>query len=187
MVEFFQNIFSWFSIHKDEIVLVFTSTNFASFVTAIVLFIKQFRANEDGKNELNTIMKTLSKLISLASDVSSVATKVTDLDNKVTTLEQKVDESFCIIQGKLDAMLDVQSIVYANIKDETARKNVSNILVSARLIETATKADLQKQIDELKTLKEEIASKVSDVKAIADKVNASSTTTVSTKSVTPRY
>ena len=69
-------------------------------------------------------------------------------------------------------MLEVQSIIYSSVKDETARKNVSNILASAKLTETSSVAQLQKQIEDLKTtLAEKMAETSNVVQEASEKVN----------------
>lgn len=180
MVEFFQNVFNWFMINKDKIILFFTSANFASFVTVIGLFIKQLRYDGVNNNTLSSLQETLRQTLQVAQDVGRVSqtcltlsNDVKSLNSRLDDLDVKYDESFLTISQKLDAILEVQSIVYAGIKDETARKNVANILTSAKLVETATKAEVARKIEELKSLKAEIASKVDDVKAMAEKVTTS--------------
>lgn len=180
MVEFFQNVFNWFMINKDKIVLFFTSANFVSFVTAIVMFVKQLRSNHVNNNTLSGLSNILGQELELAKDVGGVSqtcatllNDITSLNSRLDNLDKKYDESFLTMSQKINAMLEVQSIVYAGIKDETARKNVADILTSAKLVETATKAEVARKIDELKALKAEIVNKADDVRAMVEKVATS--------------
>mgnify|MGYP003571249842 CR=1 FL=1 len=179
MVEFFQNIGHWFVENKDEIVLFFTSTNFISFVSAIVLIVKQIRTTKTGTSTIRGLSETLNKTNELAekvADVSNVSEKSLntsiELDAKVERMEKVLDESIDVIRQKVNAMLEVQSIIYSSVKDETARKNVSNILASAKLTETASVAELQKQIEDLKsTLAEKMTETSNAVQEASEKVN----------------
>ena len=181
MVEFVQNIFSWFVCNKDGILLFFTSANFASFVAAIVLFLKQIAATTNGVSTVSKLSAILTDTNALASKVADVSASVNTIDeglkgfvNKLRSLEETISSSYNTLQRKLDAILEVQSIVYSSLKDDTARTNVSNILTSAKLVETASQVELQRQIDELNRLKEEIATKVNSVAEVAKKANLTS-------------
>lgn len=179
MVEFFQNIGHWFVDNKDEIVLFFTSTNFISFVSAIILIVKQIRTTKTGTSTIRGLSETLNKTNELAekvADVSDVSEKslnnAVELNAKVERMEKVLDESIDVIRRKVNAMLEVQSIIYSSVKDETARKNVSNILASAKLTETSSVAQLQKQIEDLKTtLAEKMAETSNVVQEASEKVN----------------
>ena len=73
---------------------------------------------------------------------------------------------------KLNAVLDVQSIVYNNsIRDDVVRKNVSNILLNAKLCDESTKAELEEEIAKLKeTIAKEAENVNKTVEVVEDKV-----------------
>ena len=47
-------------------------------------------------------------------------------------------------------MMEVMGIVYSTIKDDAIRNSVSSVLVTAKHASDITKAELEKQVDELK-------------------------------------
>ena len=68
-------------------------------------------------------------------------------------------------------MLEVQSIVYSTIKDEKVRSTVNNLLVNAKYAETATRAELQKQVEELKAkVAEQVDQLNKTVETVSDSV-----------------
>ena len=190
MVEFFQNLFSWFIVKKDEIVLFFTSINVASFATAIVLFVKQVKSTNSNTNVLNTLSGLLVDTTKLSSNVDNTLSITNALSTKVDDLDERVTLSFELLQRKLDAILDVQAIVYSSIKDDEARKRIQSLITSAKLAETLTKTELHSQIEELKSLKQEIAEKASQVAELNTQVSSATEeklTKRSVKKTTLRY
>lgn len=172
MVEFFQNLFNWFIIKKDEIVVCFTSINLASFVTAIVLFVKQIKSTDSNTSVLNTLSGLLADTTKLSSNISDVLSTTQTLSTKVDELDERMTLSFDLLQRKIDAMLDVQAIVYSSIKDDASRKRVQSLITSAKLAETLTKTELHLQIEELKSLKQAIATKASQVAELNNQVTS---------------
>lgn len=167
MVEFFENIFNWFVTNKDEVVLFFTSSSFAAFISNIVLMVKQIKATKNSNKTVNGLSDALNSANELALNVANVSdfssksvSNTEELKVKVNDLEKKFVDSLDILQQKLDAMIEVQRIVYSNLKDDSVRKNVSNILTTAKLAETAARAQLEKEIEELR---KSVANKANDL------------------------
>ena len=179
MVEFFNNIFNWFVINKDEIVLFFTSANFISFLTAIVCFVKQIRAQKQSNINSNNLFGTLNECIEQSKKTENIAETVTTICNVLDTVKtscKELSDSFTnkidVLEQKLNAVLDVQSIVYNNsIRDDVVRKNVSNILLTAKLCDESTKAELEEEIAKLKeTIAKETENVNKTVEVVEDKV-----------------
>lgn len=191
MVEWFQSIWTWFVTHKDEIVIFFTSTNFVSFVSAIALLIRQIRATKRSTSTVNSLSDTLNTANKLAGDVSGISTtlnktvhELPELKQQVAALQKKTDETLETLTGKVNAILDVQAIVYSGMKDDTARKNIANIVTTAKLSENAVRADLEKQIEDLKSkLADKVKETVEEVDKVADEVKK----TVAKKPTVSRY
>lgn len=185
MVEFFRSLFQWFVYNKDEILLFLSSTNVVGFVSNIVLAYKQIRATAVSNATVSSLADPLESVNSLSKDVeSSLETSQRALAQsqtimlEITQFKSDVTETLDILQQKIDAILDVQSIVYSSLRDEVARKNVSNILVTAKLIDKAKIVELEQQLENLKNT---VDSKVEDVKQIVDTETAKAKKTVATK------
>lgn len=159
MVEFFQSIYRWLAEHKDQIIAFLTSTNFAGIVSMIVITIKQTKATKIGTLSMNNLIAPLKEVNALATRVgdaadtsSTILTNIATLQNKITDITNNITKTLDVIQYKVNSMLEVQSLVYSTIKDDNIRANVMNILTTAKLSEDATRAELEKQIEELKKI-----------------------------------
>ena len=192
MVEFFQNIWNWFVSNKDEIVLFFTSSNFVAFMTTIVMLVKQLKANKSN-NETNKGLKTsLENAVSIASDVVSIRDNSSTTNDKLVTVQNDVEnfkketyDALDVIVQKMNAILEVQSVVYSTIKDEAIRKNVSGILMDAKYAETATRASLEAEVESLRKKVNEKIEVIKDV--VEDAAVKVKKVTTNNKSSVPRY
>ena len=185
MVEFFKNLFTWFVEHKDEIVVFFTSTNFAAVVSSVILLIKQIKATRNTNKSVENSSSILDKAVELAQHVTSVSDKASSTENNTEEIKVKIDSvnkqfvnELEILQQKLNAMLEVQTIVYNSMKDETARKNVFNLLTQAKLVETSKYAELEQQVE---SLKKKVEEKVNDVQSVVEETVTTVQNVVGTK------
>ena len=185
MVEFFRNVFAWFGEHKDEIVVFFTSTNFAALLSGIILLIKQIKATHTTNKSVENSSSILDKAVELAQNVTSVSDKASLTESNTEEIKVKIDSvnkqfvnELEILQQKLNAMLEVQTIVYNSMKDETARKNVFNLLTQAKLVETSKYAELEQQVE---SLKKKVEEKVNDVQSVVEETVTTVQNVVGTK------
>ena len=185
MVEFFKNLFTWFVEHKDEIVVFFTSTNFAAVLGSVILLIKQIKATRTTNKSVENSSSILDKAVELAQHVTSVSDKASSTESNTEEIKVKIDSvnkqfvnELEILQQKLNAMLEVQTIVYNSMKDETARKNVFNLLTQAKLVETSKYAELEQQVE---SLKKKVDEKVNDVQSVVEETVTTVQNVVGTK------
>ena len=185
MVEFFRNVVTWFVEHKDEIVVFFTSTNFAAVISSVILLIKQIKATRTTNKSVENSSSILDKAVELAQSVTSVSDKTASTESNTEEIKTKIDSvnkqfvnELEIFQQKLNAMLEVQTIVYNSMKDETARKNVFNLLTQAKLVETSKYAELEQQVE---SLKKKIDEKVNDVQNVVEETVTTVQNVVGTK------
>lgn len=192
MTEFFQNIWNWFVLNKDEIVLFFTSSNFIAFMTTIVVLVKQLKANKSN-NETNKGLKTsLDDAVSIAADVVSIRDNSSAANDQLVTVQNDLEsfkkeayDTLDVIVQKMNAVLEVQSIVYSTIKDETIRKNVNGILMDAKYAETSTRASLEAEVESLRKKVNEKIEVIKDV--VEDAAVKVKKVTGNNKSSVPRY
>lgn len=185
MVEFFKNLFTWFVEHKDEIVVFFTSTNFAAVISSVILLIKQIKATRTTNKSVENSSSILDKAVELAQSVTSVSDKTASTESNTEEIKVKIDSvnkqfvnELEILQQKLNAMLEVQTIVYNSMKDETARKNVFNLLTQAKLVETSKYSELEQQVE---SLKKKVEEKVNDVQSVVEETVTTVQNVVGTK------
>ena len=170
MMDFFRSCYSWFMENYDNVLVTVTSAQFFSFIYAVVLLIKNFRATKDNVASSETLNKALDKNNAISGDVSVLKNKITSLEKDKEELHKKLthmEESFTDAQEglmkKINCMLEVQSIVYSTIKDDEIRKSVNCILTNAKYTETATRAKLKEEIANLREKLEEEAEKVREI------------------------
>ena len=167
MVDFGTSIVNWFVINKDSILLFLTSTSFIGFVTAVILFIKQILAIKAGNKNVKDLSETLAEIAKLENDINGIKndsnkliSDVDELYGEIVVLENTYSDNMDIMLQKVNGMIDALQISYSMIRDERARKDISDILRSTKLIETSTKVALEKEIEELKAT---IASGVNNI------------------------
>lgn len=157
MTEFFQNIYAWLAANSNKIVAFLTSANFLAMLTLVVNTVRTIKTNKgvaitstDLKNELTESSKNRSVIASIKG-VSDTIKDVTEA-TKTAIDETKalLDKELLTITNKVNAMLEVQSLVYSTIRDDSLRQTVSNLLNTARYNDTNTKEQLQSEIDSLK-------------------------------------
>lgn len=157
MTEFFQNIYAWLAANSNKIVAFLTSANFLAMLTLVVNTVRTIKTNKgvaitstDLKNELTESSKNRSVIASIKG-VSETIKDVTEA-TKTTIDETKalLDKELLTVMSKVNAMLEVQSLVYSTIRDDSLRQTVSNLLNTARYSDANTKEQLQSEIDSLK-------------------------------------
>lgn len=157
MTAFFQNIYAWLAANGNKIVAVLTSANFVAMATLVVNTIRGIKstkgvtiASADLKNELAESSKS-RVVIDAIKDVSEKIKDVAEA-SKASIDETKalLDKELQMVTAKINAMLEVQSLVYSTIRDDSLRQTVSNLLNTARYSDENTKEQLQAQIDSLK-------------------------------------
>lgn len=157
MTEFFQNIYAWLAANSNKIVAFLTSANFLAMLTLVVNTIRTIKTNKgvaitstDLKNELTESSKNRTVIASIKG-VSETIKDVTEA-TKTAIDETKalLDKELLTVTNKVNAMLEVQSLVYSTIRDDSLRQTVSNLLNTARYSDANTKEQLQSEIDSLK-------------------------------------
>lgn len=208
MIEFLttlkDNCWLWFLDNKDTILAWFMSGQAASVITTIVMLVKnakQIKGNTESTKTLNT---TLENTNVMKDDVDTLKEKVsvlTDenakLSNSVLDLETKLSQSNNLIASKLDAIIEVQSIVYSTIRDDSVRQTVNTILNNARYSDNNFKEQLESEISGLKA---EFETKMADISKgmneaidkVSNSVNAAETAKARAQELkglneTPRY
>ena len=208
MIEFLttlkDNCWLWFLDNKDTILAWFMSGQAASVVTTIVMLVKnakQIKGNTESTKTLNTTLENTNVMKDdvdvLKNKVSILTEENTKLSNSVIDLETKLSQSNKLITSKLDAIIEVQSIVYSTIRDDSVRQTVNTILNNARYSDSNFKEQLESEIS---GLKEEFENKMADISKgmteaidkVSNSVNAAETAKARAKELkgineTPRY
>lgn len=185
MIEFLtalkDNCWLWFLDNKDTIIAWFMSGQAVSVIASFVMLIrnaKQIKSNTDSTKTLNGTLTNTNvmkdDLDTLKQKVVTLADENEELSKSVVELETKLSESNKLIASKLDAIIEVQSIVYSTIRDDSVRQTVNTILNNARYSNTNFKEQLESEISGLKA---EFETKIADIsKGMTDAIDKVSTT-----------
>ena len=158
MVTAFGNsIWTWLVEHKDEIYAFVMSGQFVSLIVALVTIFRQFKQVKLNTNSSQALNKTLANTNTMSTSVTQLDTNFQllkaendSLRSELKETENKLETENKDILNKLNAIIEVQGIVYSTIRDDGVRQTVNTILNNARYSEQNFKESLEQQIDELK-------------------------------------
>ena len=178
------SIWDWILINRDSISTFILSGQFASLVGALILLIRQIRQVKSNTNSTNTLNQTLTNTNIMSTSVKELDDnfKLLKAENdalrtELSETEDRLQAANNEILNKLNAIIEVQSIVYSTIRDDSVRQTVNTILNNARYSEKNFKQELETQIETLKTtyenematLTEKVAASISEM---SDSLNA---------------
>lgn len=170
MTELIENIRMWFIQNCDSFLMWVQSIDLAGLFVMFAAVIKQFiatKANTSNVKDLQKALKENGKVITAMKELeakNAELMQVVETQNaKITDLEDGIDK----VLSKMNAALDVYSLVYQTIKNEDTRVAVNNILTNARYNETETRRALTANMEDMKTTVEQFmkdtTAKVEDV------------------------
>lgn len=163
-----ENIGKWFVENKETILAVLTaiqSSGLVGFIAWAVKSTKQVKLNTKTTETLNksiTCVDSLNGEVAEMKDVNKVLIEKCDyLENQMNDLENSMD----ILITKIDAIIEVQSVVYTTIKDDKTRATVNNLLTNAKYAVTEQR---KKLIDELESLRQQIKAQAEAQKQLVE-------------------
>ena len=163
-----ENIGKWFVENKETILAVLTaiqSSGLVGFIAWAVKSTKQVKLNTKTTETLNksiTCVDSLNGEVAEMKDVNkTLIEKCEYLENQMNDLQNSMD----ILLTKVDAMIEVQSVVYTTIKDDKTRATVNNLLTNAKYAVTEQR---KKLIDELESLRQQIKTQADAQKQLVE-------------------
>lgn len=170
------NIWQWFVENKDGITAFFMSGQFASLIAAAVMLVKNIKQTKANTQSTKTLNLALDKNNEMSQSVEKIGKDFQELKSENESLreelkntEKKLEESNTRIQDSLNAMLEVQSIVYSTIRDDEVRMTVNKLLNNARYSDKNFKLELQTEIE---NMKKDFENRVNDMnKALTDSMS----------------
>ena len=163
-----ENIGKWFVENKETILAVLTaiqSSGLIGFIAWAVKSTKQVKLNTKTTETLNnsiTCVDGLNGEVAEMKDVNkTLIEKCEYLENQMNDLQNSMD----ILLTKVDAMIEVQSVVYTTIKDDKTRATVNNLLTNAKYAVTEQR---KKLIDELEALRQQIKTQAEAQKQLVE-------------------
>lgn len=163
-----ENIGKWFVENKETILAVLTaiqSSGLIGFIAWAVKSTKQVKLNTQTTETLNksiTCVDSLNGEVAEMKDVNkTLIEKCEYLENQMNDLQNSMD----ILLTKVDAMIEVQSVVYTTIKDDKTRATVNNLLTNAKYAVTEQR---KKLIEELEALRQQIKAQADAQKQLVE-------------------
>ena len=163
-----ENIGKWFVENKETILAVLTaiqSSGLVGFIAWAVKSTKQVKLNTKTTETLNKSITCVDGLNGEVTEMKDVNKKLIEkceyLENQMHDLQNSMD----ILLTKVDAMIEVQSVVYTTIKDDKTRATVNNLLTNAKYAVTEQR---KKLIDELEALRQQIKTQAEAQKQLVE-------------------
>ena len=163
-----ENIGKWFIDNQETILAVLTaiqSSGLIGFIAWAVKSTKQVKLNTKTTEVLNNSISCVDSLngeVAEMKDANKALIEKCDyLENQMNDLENSMD----ILITKIDAIIEVQSVVYTTIKDDKTRATVNNLLTNAKYAVTEQR---KKLIEELEALREQIKTQAEAQKQLVE-------------------
>ena len=163
-----ENIGKWFVENKETILAVLTaiqSSGLIGFIAWAVKSTKQVKLNTKTTETLNKSIICVDGLNGEVTEMKDVNKTLIEkceyLENQMNDLQNSMD----ILITKVDAMIEVQSVVYTTIKDDKTRATVNNLLTNAKYAVTEQR---KKLIDELEALRQQIKAQADAQKQLVE-------------------
>lgn len=163
-----ENIGKWFIDNQETILAVLTaiqSSGLVGFIAWAVKSTKQVKLNTKTTEALNNSISCVDGLngevVGLKDVNKELIEKCEYLENQMNDLQNSMD----ILLTKVDAMIEVQSVVYTTIKDDKTRATVNNLLTNAKYAVTEQR---KKLIEELEALREQIKTQAEAQKQLVE-------------------
>lgn len=163
-----ENIGKWFVENKETILAVLTaiqSSGLIGFIAWAVKSTKQVKLNTKTTETLNKSITCVDGLngevVEMKGVNKALIEKCEYLENQMNDLQNSMD----ILLTKVDAMIEVQSVVYTTIKDDKTRATVNNLLTNAKYAVTEQR---KKLIDELEALRQQIKTQAEAQKQLVE-------------------
>ena len=163
-----ENIGKWFIDNQETILAVLTaiqSSGLIGFIAWAVKSTKQVKLNTKTTEVLNNSISCVDGLNGEVMGLKDVNKELIEkceyLENQMNDLQNSMD----ILLTKVDAMIEVQSVVYTTIKDDKTRATVNNLLTNAKYAVTEQR---KKLIEELEALREQIKTQAEAQKQLVE-------------------
>ena len=157
-----ENIRQWLIDNQTEILAVLTfiqSSGLVGIIVGFVKSIKKIKDNTDNTKKLNTSIESVDALKEEIVKLQDVNTKLIEKCEHLENQNNDIQNGIDTLLTKVDAMIEVQSVVYTTIKDDKTRATVNNLLTNAKYAVTAQRAKLLEELDNLRKQVKEYSDK----------------------------
>lgn len=178
-MEWFDKIYQWIMENLAVITAWFGAGELGTIVTLGVLLVRNIKTSRHGSfltDRLNDSLLENNKFAKgINSVINTVDEKMTIIDGQVhniveqfTLLNKEFHTTVDLLNSKIGAMMEVQTLVYSTIKDEDMRNNINKILTSAKYNDTGVQMEIA---GEIAKMQEEFGKALADMqKTLEDTV-----------------
>lgn len=148
-----ENIWAWLVANKDEIVVTVTTLATSGTFAALFAFIHNIKMTKETNKLSKNLETSLGDVNSLSTEYGKLKAANDDLTKELSITNNRINEltdEVDMLLSKVDAMLDVQSLVYSTTKNDKIREAVMSIISNAKYIKTAQRDQLLKELEQLK-------------------------------------
>lgn len=149
-MEFLNNIYAWLQANWDAIAAILSLVTTVVIIPVIKALYNQNKKLDDNttsnnttleenKNFKQTVENNTSSNVELSEKMKDVATQASNLKSEYVELKT----SFLQVNSKLESILDIMSMAYSTIKDETIRKSISTIVNSVKYNDAAIASEVK--------------------------------------------
>lgn len=170
MIEFMQSIYEWFVSNQTGITTSLCSGSTAMLIASIIMNIKQRKTISVNTESVNTAItgfnknKEIGNKVELLSDETKKSTEtVENCRNEVLDVHKELTEFKVAMESKIDTILEVQSIVYSTLKNDTMRESVEALLSKAKASGAHVKEELERELAELQHKFDDVVAAASTV------------------------
>lgn len=160
MIEFVNNCLQWLSQNYQ---ITLTSIQFIPLVwTVILLIISRKRADKNDAvlGKLNDVFDEDDVRVVKVYEIVKLKQELNTVNAELVKLKEFETDALNALQNKVNAMLEVQSVVYSTIRNENMRSAVNNVIMNAKHAETPTRAKLKQEAEALRKNVEDTVNKV---------------------------
>ena len=189
-MEFLNNICAWFQNNWDAVAAVLSTVTTVCFIPLAKIITSQkndIANNTSSTKELKTTIEETKELKTVVETNTTnnkvLCCKVDAAVNSLGNLKTDYTElktAFLQVNSKLGSILDVLSIVYSTVKDETIRNSIANIINSVKYNDSAIESEVK--VAENNAKQEENAKVAAELQAqineLENKVKETQTSTV---------
>lgn len=192
-MEWITNIGNWFQENFTSFTMWMQTFDLTTAIALVVLVVKQFLSTRTNTKTMNLLDTSLTENKAVKQSVDKMTEAYNELKAEYNNVQAKLNDivdSSDKTLSKINAILDMYTVVYQTIKNEDSRIAVHNIIANARYNETQTREALVKRIEtlqtEVQTLVDNATAKVNDVVEQSKQILASEPQKDVTPVVVPR-
>ena len=175
-MQWFVNIYNWIVENLTPIIAWLSTGEIIGIASCIFVMIRNVKTIRRGSfitDRLNDSLRENHKFASACSvtieDINRrtiyVEGLAKDTLEQLNVLSEDVNKNFDLINSKIGAMMEVQTIVYSTIQDDDLRKSVNNILTSAKYKDIGVQTEI---VTEVNKIKEQFDSVLNEMKTKVD-------------------